>query len=107
MRLFRIVYYDSYGNVDSKLYLNATLRWLQEMAISVRKVSLTELSGGEKWALYAQKGLHQQGNGTDCGIYAMMNICCLTFLIPLHCCTENAKLCRQRIALSLIQQQLF
>ena len=102
---FRIVYYDSYGDNDSALYLKTVLQWLREMAIAVRFVSLGELSEHQEWTLTCGDS-NQQKNSTDCGIFTMMNIHCLAFSMPLVCNAENAKLCREAIAASLLRGKL-
>ena len=94
----RICYYDSLGDVDSSLYLNSSLLWLQEMAIELHKVSLSELSGGIGWTLNVVPVNHQK-NGSDCGVHTLMNIYCLAFSIPLVCCVENAEVRRDKTAM--------
>ena len=101
--VLRIVYYDSLGDVDSELYLNGALMWLQEMAIEVHRVSLDELCGGTAWTLEVATNINNQQNGTDCGIHTLMNIHCLVFSMPFICCVENANDCRDRIALNILR----
>ena len=102
----RICYYDSLGDVDSSLYLNSTLLWLQEMVIELHKVSLSELSGGIGWTLNVVPVNHQK-NGSDCGVHTLMNIYSLAFSIPFVCCIENADDCRDKIAIDIVRGSIF
>ena len=103
--IYRIVYYDSLGDVDSELYLTSSLMWLREMAIEVHKVSLDELYEGAEWRLEVAE-CNMQNNGTDCGIFTLMNIYCIAFSIPHICCDDNATVCRDKIAHDLFHGKI-
>ena len=67
IKLKKIKYYDSMGR-DGKVYVDAVMRWLQDIALHQYKFYIDV----DHWSLDVEDHCPRQLNGYDCGVFTIV-----------------------------------
>jgi sentrin-specific protease 1 len=97
----KICFYDSMRMYSGKLYTQNILKWIEKECEIDRKPFCQS-----EWITLNNRNCPQQDNGTDCGLFLLMNVDVLSDSIPLHNTTYSANNMphfRQKIACDIIR----
>lgn len=95
----KIQFYDSMGG-DGMYYLKQLFRYLKDEHMDKKKMPLPD---EDQWQLVpCQQDTPQQSNGYDCGVFTCMFADFVSKDCPLIFTQQHVSLCRQRMALSIL-----